>query len=286
MSNLIKHHFTSRFGEDGVIVNCDWKSLEICGWAYLTQDPVLLDLLATGKDMHREVGGMVLGCKPEEVTKEQRSALKPANFTLIYGGTDWNLVQKDGLDPEFAKKVYDGFWTLFKRAREWSDEQMLILDKNAEYTTKFSKDGRRELWSWYQGPTGRKFWFKAYEDKISAFCAQNRIYTARGFKYSEGMNYLTQSLCTADIHMFALGILFREAIKHRDKFLLINTVHDSVMLDCRLTYLDECVKLVKERMESVVGLMKEKFNLDLNVKFEIECEYGPSWGEMREYENI
>jgi len=283
MSN-IKSHFTSRFGSEGVLAEFDWASLEIAGWAFLTQDPKLLELLNSGKDMHRYVGSMVLGKPESEITDAERKRLKQPNFTLIYGGTDYNLVNKDGLEEDFAKQVYDTFWALFPVARKWSDDQMKRVDNNAYYTTEFNKEGRKELWGWYQGITGRKFYFKAYESKISSFCAENRIYSPRGFKYSEVMNYQVQSFCTADIHMIALGNLFREAMKHRDKFLLINTVHDSVLCDIKLANLEESVIIIKTAMEDVKKILQEKFNIIVNVPFVMEPKVGPSWANMNKYE--
>ncbi len=261
--------------------NC---GLEIAGWAFLTQDPKLLELLNSGRDMHRYVGSMVLGKPEEEITDAERKKLKQPNFTLIYGGTDYNLVTKDGLEPDFAKQVYDTFWALFPVARSWSDELMKTLDRNAFYTAEYSREGKKELWSFYQGVTGRKFYFRAYEQKISAFCAQNRIYTPRGFKYSEGMNYQVQSFSTADLHMLALGNLFRKAIHHRDKFLLINTVHDSVLCDIKLQYLDESVIIIQQAMEDVKTIFKDRFDLELNVPMTVECKVGSSWADLTKYE--
>lgn len=279
----IKSHFTSRWGETGRITEFDWTGLEIAGWAFLTQDPKLLELLNSGKDMHRYVGSMVLGKPEEEITDAERKKLKQPNFTLIYGGTDFNLVNKDGLDPDFAKQVYDTFWALFPTARAWSDNLMKQVDKSAFYTTEFNTKGLRELWGSYQGITGRKFFFKANESKISSFCAENRIYSPRGFKYSEVMNYQVQSFCTADIHMIALGNLFREAIKQRDKFLIINTIHDSVLCDVKLDFIEESVIIIKTAMEGVKQILKEKFNVDLNVPLSVECKIGNSWADLTKY---
>jgi hypothetical protein len=318
----IKSHFTSRWGSEGVLAEFDWTGLEIAGWAFLTQDPKLLELLNSGRDMHRYVGSMVLGKPESEITDAERKHLKQPNFTLIYGGTDYNLVTKDGLDPDFAKQVYDTFWALFPTARAWSDGLMKEVDRNAFYTTEFNKEGRKELWGWYQGITGRKFYFKAYESKISSFCAENRIYSPRGFKYSEVMNYQCQSFCTADIHMIALGNLFREAIKHRDlpcdrckgtgrkdefllsnppkavncdycqgsgkysKFLLINTVHDSVLCDIKVDFLDQSVIMIKQSMEEVKDILKNKFNIILNVPLSVEGKMGKSWAELSKIDLI
>ena len=244
----------------------------------MTKDPTLYKLIREGRDMHRYVGSYVLDCKEEEISDKKRKELKAANFALVYGGTDWNLTQYMGLSENFAKQVYETFWTLFPTARLWADNQMKILDANA-----FRKEDGT-LWSFYKGITGRKFFFKAYPEKVSKFCSDNRIYTPKGFKYSEGMNYQVQSFCTADVHMIALGILFRQAIKHRNKFLIINTVHDSVLIDCKKEFLKETCNLIKSSLESVIERLNTKFNIKFDLPLTVECKTGSSWANLVKYE--
>lgn len=277
----LKDHFTSRFGESGVLIEADWSGLEMVVWAFLNKDPMLYKLIKSGEDMHRYVGGRVLGCKPEEITDEQRSKLKPANFTLVYGGTDYNLVTKDGLDPEFAKSVYDNFWNAFPVARLWTDNLMKILDANAYKIDEYTKKGNPRYQSWYQGITGRKFFFKSYD--FTDFTVENRIHSKKGFKYAEGMNYKVQSFATADIHMIALGILFRQAMKHRDKFLLINTVHDSCLIDCKKEYLDFTLQLAKDALESVIDRLDNVFDIKFDLPLKAEFKVGNSWSTMKKY---
>lgn len=276
----LKNIFKSRFGDEGVIIECDWSSLEIVGWAFLSKDPMLYKMIREGRDMHRMVGSLVLNKPSEEISDAERKALKPANFEFIYGGTGYNQI-RNGADQEFIESAYEAFWTLFPVARQWGDNLMKLLDINAYSIKEYSPKGAQIMESWYQGVTGRKFFFKNYPDKISSFCAEKRLYTPKGFKYSEGMNYQVQSFCTADIHMIALGILFREAQYHRDKFLLINTVHDSVLVDCRKKYIDFACNLIKNSLESVVDRLKEKFNIVFDLPLKVEVEIGPSWGEVQ-----
>lgn len=273
----VKEMFTSRFGDAGILIECDWTGLEIAAWALHTQDPIILELLNSGQDMHRYLGGKLLNCKPEEVTKEQRQQLKPANFTLIYGGTDWNLVQKDGLEEKFAKQVYDIFWNIFKVSRKWSDDLMQELDNNSYL---IDSNGNRE--SFYIGLTGRKWYFKNYPNKISSFCVENRIYTPMGFKYSEGMNYKIQGFATADLHLMAMGYLWRKLLKHRDKILMINTVHDSILFDCKKIYLKKACIFIKDSLHYIKQIMKDQFNININIPLDLEFKIGENWGNLKE----
>ncbi len=100
------------------------------------------------------------------------------------------------------------------------------------------------------------------------------------------MNYQVQSFCTADIHMIALGLLFREAIKHRDKFLLINTIHDSVLIDCKLDFVNESVIIIKDIMESVIERLDKKFGIKFDLPLIVEGKVGKSWADLKKIELI
>jgi len=274
MSSLVKNHFTSRFGTDGLIIEADWTALEIIAWVTHTRDPVLEDLLNSGIDIHKHLGGRVLNKPATEVSTEERQMLKSGNFNLIYGGTDWNLVQQYGIPEDIAKKAYDVFWDTFKASREWSDALMLELDANAYQV----EDNRLE--SFYTGLTGRKWFFRNYPEKISSFCAENRIYTPGGFKYSEGMNYKIQGFATADLHPMAMGILWRKLLPHRDKILMVNTIHDSILFDCRRKFVENACIFIQKELYSVVQFLKEKFDIEIRVPLGVEFKKGVSWGEL------
>lgn len=275
----VKNHFSSRFGKDGVIIDVDWVALEIVAWVTHTRDTVLEDFLNSGINIHKFLGGRVLNKTMDEVTEDERQLLKPGNFNLIYGGTYWNLVQQYGIPEALAKKAYDVFWDTFKISRQWSDAIMKELD-DVSYAV--DDCGNRE--SYYTGLTGRRWYFNNYPDKISSFCAENRIYTPCGFKYSEGMNYKIQGFATADLHLIAMGALWRKLLPHRDKILMVNTVHDSIVFDCKRIYLKKACLFIRDSLYSIKQKMKDRFNIEINVPLTVEFKIGSSWGELEKLE--
>lgn len=74
--NDIKCLFTSRFGDDGVIVQYDYSQLELRILAVFSQDENLINLYKSGVDLHRAIAGLAFGKPPEEITKDQRTASK------------------------------------------------------------------------------------------------------------------------------------------------------------------------------------------------------------------
>jgi hypothetical protein len=77
-----------------------------------------------------------------------------------------------------------------------------------------------------------------------------------------------------------IGRLLRKiAIHNSDKFLMINSVHDSVVLDVKLNCLTFVQNVVKMELESVNVMMKEVFNIDFNLNVPVDIKLGNSWGE-------
>lgn len=89
MSN-IKRCFTSRFGENGSILNADFSQLEVIGLAYLSQDKQLYKDILDGLDMHC-INASFLYEKPYEYIKAQVDA----------GDLEWAKKRKTAKAPGF-----------------------------------------------------------------------------------------------------------------------------------------------------------------------------------------
>jgi DNA polymerase I-like protein with 3'-5' exonuclease and polymerase domains len=78
-----------------------------------------------------------------------------------------------------------------------------------------------------------------------------------------------------------LGIFWRtKALLNRDKYLLINTVHDSVMLDCKSEFINQAYKDLKV-LENVKEVAEEYFNDNLIVPIQVEISHGQSWADLK-----
>lgn len=73
----VKQMFTSRFGEDGVIIEADYSALEVVGLAAFSQDKALMEALVSGTDMHCMRLAQQLGEPYEEVLKKCKDEAHP-----------------------------------------------------------------------------------------------------------------------------------------------------------------------------------------------------------------
>jgi len=138
---------------------------------------------------------------------------------------------------------------------------------------------------------------KAWHDKIMFDVKQtNKLVmpTGRTYKYlpetnSMGnvkyprtriLNYPVQGL-GADLMTLARVSLFNK-IKDMEGVTLINTVHDSIMVDYdpEVCYTNSIVPIVKESFENVPANFKHLFGKDFNLPVRVDIQLGNSWGNV------
>lgn len=279
MSDLkIKQHFTAR-SDDELCVKFDWSQLELIGWAFLTKDPLLRKLILSGQDVHRFVGGMVLNCDPNDIDDKTRKALKARNFLLVYGGSVWELTRTHGMTEEDANRLYETFWDLFPTAKLWQDNVCRSVEASAVSIDELTPLGQRRKEGHYKSITGRQYYFKTYDNSEY----QRKKGNMTKFKRPEMVNYPVQGFCTADIHMIAVGNLWRKSLRHRNKFILCNTIHDDVWFLVKKKDLEFSCKFIKSELESVVDILKQRFNIDFDLPLKVECEVGKDFSNMTKY---
>jgi DNA polymerase I-like protein with 3'-5' exonuclease and polymerase domains len=71
-------------------------------------------------------------------------------------------------------------------------------------------------------------------------------------------------------------------VQNKVKSLLINTIHDSVLIDVHPNEEDMIIDIVKKGARNVVPMMKEHYDIDFNVPLDTDVKVGYNWLEMRE----
>ncbi len=121
-------------------------------------------------------------------------------------------------------------------------------------------------------PTGRVFSFPDAK--------RNRNGGATGA--TKIKNYPVQSFATADIVPLCL-VNLREALRWRGlNSSIVNTVHDSVLLDC----MEDEVPVIKRILEvefstdSIRQMIEDFYGFDMNVPLSIDTKKGENWLDM------
>jgi DNA polymerase-1 len=275
----IKQVFTSRFGEDGVIIDIDFSQLEIVALAFLSQDEQLIDDIQTGKDIHIELYKSMYGVVP---TTEQRKAFKRLAFGLIYGAGATSLAKNAGVTVNTAKEFVAAFYSRYEGVLLWHDNMNAEVTKARKSSKLKDEKGYPIGVSEYVSCTGRRYLFKEYELKESMKSWKKKTHD---FAPTEIKNYPVQGLATGDIVPLALGLLGKVLIgneKLEGRCLPVNTVHDSIMFDCKREAVPEALYLICQVLDGLPEAIRGTFGINWTLNLAYNVSIGPSWAEVKE----
>lgn len=276
----IKECFVSRWGERGYIMNADYSQLEIIVLAHMSQDPVLAADLLSGKDLHR-IRAAELFKKPEaEITDGERKLAKAFSFQLQYGSGAKNMAEKNNVPVELAKEFIRTYYERYRDVKLWQDRMAERVEAARYLVAERSPKGYPVGKAKMQSHTGRVYTFT--EGDAPEFMAVRGKHTS--FKPTEVKNYPIQGTATGDIVPMMLGKLHRWLIQSEfaDDARLINTVHDSIMLDIRREICYDIGTMVKKVMETAPKEFESRFGTEFQIPLKVDVTFGPSWAEQNE----
>lgn len=260
--------FRSRW-DGGRIVEVDWSQLEVVGLAVRCRDKTLIDDIITGKDIHTELFRSMNGRTP---TVAERKAFKPRTFALIYGAAAKTIAQQSGCKLSEARAFMKTFYTRYPGVKEFHDSMK-------DEVTRLRVPGMRLAGSattppgvakWQCPISGRRYTFVEYPEG--------------GFPSPAVKNYPVQGLSTGDWHQFVTGELAMAlwGSDIADKALLVMTVHDSLVFDCRD---EDTVIRLNELLTRTLPVMykkwEEHFGTDWILQPGFEVKVGEDWANCK-----
>jgi len=266
----VKSVIHSRY-EDGVIVEIDFKQLEVCTLAWLTQDPQLIADIREGRDVHNEVGRQ---CGLDMSDKQRRRDVKAIVFAMIYGAGVNGIAKSSGLPRPLVKDVIGAFYERYSTVQGFYKHLTKAVEEKGARVDLITRGpaGPEHLFEMVS-PTGRTYMF--HQDPFRP-----------GPKYTQLRNYPVQGTATADIVPMVMAEV-ANVLRNMDethKVHLITQTHDSVTLDCYNE--DDAKHAVRELQykvfRNIEDLINEKFpGIEWNIPLTIEVEIGPDWGSMK-----
>lgn len=288
----IKRFFTSRFGQHGFIVEADFSQLEVIGLAFLSGDEQLRADILSGKDRHCINAEFLYG-KPYDLIKHavdqgdeewvlKRKKAKAPGFLIQYGGGAEAMSKQTGLSKEQCQEFIENYYRRYTGVKQWQDDIADEVKSRRVITDELTEGGQPRGVGWHVSITGRKYVFKEYD----APDFLKRRGTMTSFSPTQMKNYPVQGFATGDIVPLVLGEVCERFYQDRalaEKALLINTVHDSILLDVHKDILYEACKTLKETMEEAPKLIEGTFGLKFDLPLEVGVSYGKNWLEQVEW---
>ena len=224
--------------------SADYSQIELRVMAHLSQDPQMIEVFKEGKDLHAATAANIYKKPIEEVTRDERTKSKRANFGIIYGITVFGLAERLDIPREEAKMLIDGYFATFPQVHDYMEKSKEVARQKGYVTTLF---GRRR-----------------YLPDINSHNA-----TVRGFAERNAINAPIQGTA-ADIIKVAMIHIHERFKKEGIKSKMILQVHDELNFS---VYPEE-----KERVERIV-LEEMQKAFPLKVPLIADSGFGQNWLE-------
>ena len=119
--------------------SADYSQIELRIMAHLSGDKNMIDAFQEGDDIHAATASKVYKIGLDEVTREQRSKAKTANFGIIYGISVFGLAERMNVPRSEAKELIDGYFATYPQVKEYMDKSIERARENGYIETIFGR---------------------------------------------------------------------------------------------------------------------------------------------------
>jgi len=233
-----------------MLLQADAKALEWVCATYLSQDETAIKEIWNNVDQHTD--------NQNRFGLPSRLIAKTFVFRLIYGGSAYSYANDVNFtdvskSESFWQNVIEEFYKKYSGLAKWHKDIVAQAQRDRQLTM----------------PTGRIY---NYEPEVK--------YGKVKWPRTKILNYPVQGL-GADLMAIA-RVSLSNRIKDMKNIKLINTVHDSIILDFDSKVWDNIsiVSLVDKCFTDVPTNFEKLFGTNFNLPMRVECQVGPNWGNM------
>jgi len=230
--------------ENHILLAADYSQIELRIIAHISKEENMIRAFAENADIHSDTAAKIFNIPLSEVTREQRSQAKSANFGIIYGISSFGLAENVGISRSEAKTIIDNYMATYPEIKNYMDKQISDA-REKEYVETIS--GRRRY--------------------LKDINSSNHI--VRSLAERNAINAPIQGSAADVIKIAMIKIQARlKAEKLESKMIL--QVHDELVFDVLKTELEQVKILVKQEMESA---------MQLTVPLTVDMGIGDNWLE-------
>lgn len=224
--------------------SADYSQIELRVMAHLSQDKNMVEVFREGKDLHAATAANIYKKPIEEVTRDERTKSKRANFGIIYGITVFGLSERLEIGRKESELLINGFFQTFPQVHDYMEE---------------SKAKARE-----KGYAETIFHRRRYLPDINS-----RNATVRNFAERNAINAPIQG-SAADIIKVAMIRIFKRFEEEHLRSKMILQVHDELNFN-----------VVPEEKEIVERIVIEEMQgaFPLRVPLVADAGWGSNWLE-------
>ena len=231
--------------EEGCLFfSADYSQIELRVMAHLSGDENMAEAFRLGHDIHAATAAKIYKEDIADVTRDQRTKAKRANFGIIYGITVFGLAERLDISRAEAAQLIDGYFASFPKV--------------AQYMEQSKKTARAK------GYAETFFHRRRYLPDINSHNA-----TVRNFAERNAINAPIQG-SAADIIKIAMVRISRRFKAEGIKSKMILQVHDELNFSVLPEEKEKVQRIVLEEMQNAYPL---------NVPLVADCGWGANWLE-------
>ena len=104
--------------------SADYSQIELRVMAHLSGDENMIEAFREGYDIHAATAAKIYKEDINDVSRDQRTKAKRANFGIIYGITVFGLAERLEISREEAKQLISGYFETFPKVKEYMDKSI------------------------------------------------------------------------------------------------------------------------------------------------------------------
>ena len=224
--------------------SADYSQIELRIMAHLSGDKNMIEAFQEGDDIHASTASKVYKIGLDEVTREQRSKAKTANFGIIYGISVFGLAERMNVPRSEAKELIEGYFQTYPQVKEYMDMSIAKARENGYIETIFGR--------------------KRFLPDISSHNA-----VVRGYAERNAINAPIQG-SAADIIKVAMINIYRRFKDEDIRSKMILQVHDELNFSVYPEEKEKVQHIVIEEMEKAYAMQ---------VPLRADCGWGSNWLE-------
>lgn len=215
--------------DDGCLFfSADYSQIELRIMAHLSGDANMIDAFNSGHDIHAATAAKVYKKSIEEVTREERSKAKTANFGIIYGISVFGLAERMNVPRSEAKELIDGYFETYSGVKEYMEKSKEVAREKGYIETIFKR--RRSL------PD-----------------INSRNAVVRGYAERNAINAPIQG-SAADIIKVAMIRIYKRFMDEQIQSKMILQVHDELNFSVLPEEKDKVQQIVIEEMQNAYAM--------------------------------
>lgn len=224
--------------------SADYSQIELRIMAHLSEDDNMIEAFREEQDIHAATAAKIYKINIDEVTREQRSKAKTANFGIIYGISVFGLAERLNVERKEAKELIDGYFENYPKVKAYMDKSIRSARDKGYIETIFKR--------------------KRYLPDINS-----RNAVVRGYAERNAINAPIQG-SAADIIKVAMIRIYKRFMDEGIKSKMILQVHDELNFSV--------LREEKEKVQQIV-ISEMEAAYKMKVPLLADCGWGQNWLE-------